>query len=86
MRKSEILKILRGYGFKRLKKHHEGIYPYQLGSAPDKSIYAEVYEHIGDDYVWLVGTGIPHGRYPGGKYFYEKDKLIEQLETATKLI
>lgn len=74
-------KVLRKHGFKRLKQHHEGIIPWGKGDDPSTSLYCEVYKESWGHSAWVVGCGIPDGRYPGGKFLSEPDKLDEILNT-----
>lgn len=71
-------KVLKRNGFKRLKKHHAGIIPYQKGE-----MYVEVYKehHIGvSESCWAIGGGLKSiPNYPGGYHYFSPDDFEKEL-------
>jgi hypothetical protein len=79
MRRTEIEKVLKKYGFKRAKKWDEEIVPWQYGKPPINTIWVELYSHNKGEWwsIWIVGTGIENkGGYPRG----QNPTSIESLE------
>lgn len=73
--------VLRKAGFKKLKKHHHGIYPYGKNAGTDNEVYAEVYDNDTHWYAWIVGKGIPSKGYPGGQFAHEPAELKKLIES-----
>jgi len=81
-KENDFIKIIRGFKFKEEEDKRHNVRAFTRGSMPDNMVYIEMYTDSAECvYVWIVGKNIPNNGYPGGKNFWEHEKLQDLLKS-----